>query len=78
MTKTPTTLAKPVPKSSNKAAALAFAEGGTAASKPEASKVETVRLNANIPAELHKKLKLKAVEEGTTIGDLIEAWIRSL
>ena len=29
-----------------------------------------------INPELHKKLKLKAVQEGTTITELIEEWIK--
>jgi hypothetical protein len=31
-----------------------------------------VRLTANINAELHRKLKIKAAEQRTTIGELIE------
>lgn len=79
--KTPPSLAKPIPKTNTAAAALAFAEGGAAQqakSEPPAPKPETVRLNANIPAELHRKLKMKAAREGTTIGELIEQWIQGL
>jgi hypothetical protein len=36
-----------------------------------------VRLTANVRADLHMKLKMKAVQERTTVGDLIEAWIAS-
>ena len=47
--KTPPSLAKPIPKTNTAAAALAFAEGGAAQqpkSEPPAPKPETVRLNA--------------------------------
>ena len=36
-----------------------------------------VRLTANIREELHQKLKIRAVQERTTVGDLIEAWVES-
>lgn len=36
-----------------------------------------VRLTANIRAELHLKLKIKAAQERTTIGELIENWIQT-
>lgn len=34
-----------------------------------------VRLTANIQGDLHMKLKMKAVQERTTIGELIEELI---
>ncbi|MBN9406649.1 MAG: hypothetical protein J0I00_14665 [Burkholderiales bacterium] len=34
-----------------------------------------VRLTANIRAELHLALKIRAARERTTIGELIEAWV---
>lgn len=34
-----------------------------------------VRLTANIRADLHLKLKIRAAQERTTMGELIEAWI---
>lgn len=34
-----------------------------------------VRLVANIRSDLHKKLKHRAVDEETTVGELIERWI---
>ena len=34
-----------------------------------------VRLTANVRADLHMKLKMRAVQERTTVGELIEAWI---
>lgn len=36
-----------------------------------------VRLTANVRADLHMKLKMRAVQERTTVGELIEAWIAS-
>jgi hypothetical protein len=34
-----------------------------------------VRLTANIRADLHLKLKIRAAQERTTVGELIEQWI---
>jgi hypothetical protein len=34
-----------------------------------------VRLTANIRNDLHMRLKIRAVQERTTVGELIEAWI---
>jgi hypothetical protein len=34
-----------------------------------------VRLTANIRADLHMKLKIRAVERRTTVGELVEQWI---
>ena len=34
-----------------------------------------VRLTANIRGDLHLKLKIRAAQERTTIGELIEQWI---
>lgn len=34
------------------------------------------RLTVNLPAELHRAIKLAAVQEGVTIGALIERWAR--
>jgi predicted HicB family RNase H-like nuclease len=36
-----------------------------------ASKEDTKRLNAEIPASLHSKIKIRAVEEGKNIVDLV-------
>lgn len=36
-----------------------------------------VRLTANLRADLHLKLKIRAAQERTTMGELIEAWIAS-
>lgn len=66
------TLTKPTPKL-DASKVLAFAE----ASNHQGEQAKTTRLNANIPIELHKALKIRAANEGTTIGALIEDWIRS-
>jgi hypothetical protein len=36
-----------------------------------------VRLTANIRGDLHIKLKVRAAQERTTVGELIEQWIES-
>jgi len=36
-----------------------------------------VRLTANIREDLHLKLKIKAAQERTTIGELIERWVET-
>ena len=36
-----------------------------------------VRLTANIRGDLHLKLKIRAAQERTTVGELIEQWIGS-
>lgn len=36
-----------------------------------------VRLTANIRGDLHLKLKIRAAEQRTTVGELIEQWIES-
>lgn len=36
-----------------------------------------VRLTANIRADLHLKLKIRAAQERTTVGELIEQWIET-
>jgi predicted HicB family RNase H-like nuclease len=36
-----------------------------------------VRLTVNIREDLHQRLKIRAVEERTTVGELIEEWIES-
>ena len=35
-------------------------------------KVETVRMNINMPKELYKQVKLKALEEDSNITDLVK------
>lgn len=34
-----------------------------------------VRLTANVRADLHLKLKIRAAQERTTVGELIEQWV---
>ena len=36
-----------------------------------------VRLTINITQEVHRKLKIKAIEENTTVGRMVESWIQS-
>lgn len=36
-----------------------------------------VRLTANIREDLHLKLKIRAAQERTTIGELIERWVET-
>jgi hypothetical protein len=68
--------------------ALAFAEGGKPTSKDAARSEKApaglksglvpagdVRLTANIRSDLHIKLKVRAAQESTTVGELIEQWI---
>ena len=68
-------------------AVQAFAEGGNKGKSGSAGKTKSgkagsgqipegdVRLTANIRAELHLALKIRAARERTTIGELIEAWV---
>lgn len=73
-------------------AVLGFAEGAsrspTARVKSSASNAPRgaksglipegdVRLTANVRADLHMALKMRAVQQRTTVGELIEAWIQS-
>ena len=60
------TLKMPAPVQASKSAVLAFAQ-------PEG---QPTRLNANIKVELHTALKVRAATEGTSIGALIEEWIK--
>ena len=36
-----------------------------------------VRLTVNMREDLHQRLKIRAVERRTTVGDLIEEWIEA-
>ena len=36
-----------------------------------------VRLTANIRADLHQKIRIRAIKERTTVGELIEHWIET-
>jgi len=35
------------------------------------------RLTANIRADLHTKLRIRAVQEHSTVGELIEQWVET-
>jgi nanoRNase/pAp phosphatase (c-di-AMP/oligoRNAs hydrolase) len=55
-----------------------FAEGGNVrAIRGGHAPAGDVRLTINIKQELHRKLKIKAIEENTTVGRMVEAWIQS-
>ena len=68
-------------------AVQAFAEGGNKGKSGSAGKGKggkavsgqipqgDVRLTANIREDLHLKLKIRAAERRTTVGELIEEWI---
>lgn len=64
-------------------AVIGFAEGKTRKHSSDAPAGQRsgllpdgdVRLTANIRSDLHMKLKMRAVQERTTVGELIEAWI---
>jgi hypothetical protein len=81
MSRQPTTLSKPMPRS-NAEAALAFAEAKTPApqAKPTAASEKRVffapegyrRLTINLPEELHKKLRLAAIEQDCSATDIVE------
>lgn len=36
-----------------------------------------VRLTVNVRDDIHQRLKIRAVQEKTTVGDMIEAWVES-
>lgn len=67
-------------------AALAFAESTPAKrEKPDRAKVKgggqvpdgDARLTVNLRDDVHQKLKIRAVKERTTVGELIESWVDS-
>ena len=67
-----------IKKPFNTASVLAFAEGGKAAAKSQVSGLVPagdVRLTVNIRDDVHQRLKIRAVQERTTVGELIEAWV---
>ena len=81
MSKT-TTLAKPMLVKFKSDAALAFAEAGAAAETTGAKQTATGtrvffapeghrRLTINVTHEMHKKLRLMAVEQDTTITEIL-------
>jgi hypothetical protein len=78
MPKTKSTLRKPVLPTTGEV--LKFAEGRDKTKTPAKSGLVPeydVRLTANIRRDLHLKLKIRAAEERTTIGELIERWVQA-
>lgn len=60
------------------AAVTTFAEGGNVLTiRGRHAPAGDVRLTINIKQELHRKLKIKAIEENTTVGRMVEAWVQS-
>ena len=57
----------------------AFAEGKSTDPTPRSGLIPVgdVRLTANISAAHHLKLRIRAAETRTTVGEMIEAWIDS-
>ena len=85
MARTTTQLKKPT---LGRDAVLDFAEGDRGRKAPPAKRGRTtespggapegdVRLTANVRGDLHMRLRMRAVQERTTVGELIEAWIES-
>ena len=68
-----TSAKKAVPKGTGASKAENAATGQKAGLVPTGD----VRLTANIQADLHLKLKIRAAQERTTAGELIEQWIGS-
>ena len=67
-----------IKKPFNTASVLAFAEGGRGVAKGQVSGLVPagdVRLTVNIRDDVHQRLKIRAVQERTTVGELIEAWV---
>lgn len=60
-----------------RAGATKAAENGLQAAKSGLVPQGDVRLTANIRADLHLKLKIRAAEQRTTVGELIEQWVKS-
>jgi hypothetical protein len=86
VSKTPVLVSEAVPAActGGGTSAAIIAPKGAGASKAEnaptgqkAGLVPTgdVRLTANIRGDLHLKLKIRAAQERTTAGELIEQWI---
>lgn len=59
-------------KPSKFAAALEFSTD-----QAEQPKAKTVRLNADIPEELHRRIKIKAATQGVTVKELLLEMIES-
>ena len=56
---------------------LSSAAGAPQGAKSGLVPVGDVRLTANIHGDLHLKLKIRAAQERTTVGELIEQWVES-
>jgi hypothetical protein len=54
---------------------LGFAEGRRKEEKATAAPAGDVRLTINLREDLHMKLKLRAVKDKTTAGELIESLV---
>ena len=63
--------AQPDTSVANKSSAASAADGTKSGLVP----VGDVRLTANIRSDLHMRLKVRAAQERTTIGELIERWV---
>lgn len=68
-----TSPSKAMPKGKGAARSENAATGQKSGLVPEGD----VRLTANIRGDLHLKLKIRAAQERTTVGELIEQWIGS-
>lgn len=76
MAKTKSTLRKPVLPTTGEV--LKFAEHRSKVKDvPKSGQVPEgdVRLTANIRGDLHMKLRMRALQERTTVGELVERWI---
>jgi hypothetical protein len=69
-----TVLQKPTLKGAD---VVSFAERGKSTPVGKSGLVPEgdVRLTANIRGDLHQRLRIRAVQERTTVGELIEKWI---
>lgn len=54
---------------------LGFAEGDRKKEKATAAPAGDVRLTINLREDLHMKLKLRAVKDKTTVGEIIESLV---
>lgn len=71
---------KPISKEPNepgKGKGAARSEAAPVGQKSGLVPAGDVRLTANIRGDLHIRLKVRAAQESTTVGELIEKWIES-
>ena len=76
-------MGKPTLKKPSLDAVRAFAESAPDATKEAGNRsgqipTGDVRLSANIRGDLHLKLKIRAAEQRTTVGAMIEQWVETL